>query len=77
MVQHMLPGLDLYHADPAQPVTTASEEPEDLDHDLSDLSEVCNGWPAAQLRSLSARKMCDQNVLRGSPVAARAAGNTQ
>ena len=34
----MLPGLELYYADPAQPPTTASEEPDDLDHDLSDLS---------------------------------------
>ena len=26
----MFPGLDLYHADPAQPLTTASEELDDL-----------------------------------------------
>ena len=34
----MFPGLDLYYADPAQPLTTAGEELDDLDHDLSDLS---------------------------------------
>ena len=38
----MLPGLDLYHADPAQHLTTAGEELDHPDHDLSDLSEVCN-----------------------------------
>ena len=31
----MFPGLDLYYAGPAQPLTTASEELDDLDHDLS------------------------------------------
>ena len=35
----MLPGLDLYHADPAQPLTTAGEEVGELDHDLFDLSD--------------------------------------
>ena len=36
----MLPGLDLYYADPAQPLRTAGEELDDLlmDHDLSYLS---------------------------------------
>ena len=34
----MFPGLDLHYADPAQPLTTAREELDDLDHDLSDLS---------------------------------------
>ena len=34
----MFPGLDLYCADPAQPLTTAREKLDDLDHDLSDLS---------------------------------------
>ena len=38
---HVFPGLDLYHADPAQPVITTGKELDDLDHDLSDLSEVC------------------------------------
>ena len=38
----MLPGLDLYYADPAQPLTTEGEELlrsiiDDLDDDLSDL----------------------------------------
>ena len=28
MIQHMLPGLDLDYADPAQPLTTAGEEPD-------------------------------------------------
>ena len=26
MIYNMFPGLDLYYADPAQPVTTAGEE---------------------------------------------------
>ena len=30
----MFPGLDLHYADPAQPLTTAREELDDLDHDL-------------------------------------------
>ena len=38
MIWHMFPGLDLYNADPAQPLTTAGEELDYLDHDLSDLS---------------------------------------
>ena len=37
----MFPRLDPYYADPAQPLATAGEELDDLDHDLSDLSEVC------------------------------------
>ena len=40
----MFPGLDLHYADPGQPLTTAAEELDDLDHDLyldHDLSEVC------------------------------------
>ena len=39
----VFPGLDLYCADPAQPLTTAGEELDDLDHDLSDLSDLTNG----------------------------------
>ena len=35
----MFPGLDLYHADPAQPLTKAGAELHDFDHDLSDLSD--------------------------------------
>ena len=38
MIYHMLPGLDLYYADTAQPLTAAGEELDDPDHDLSDLS---------------------------------------
>ena len=34
----MFPGLDLRCTDPAQPLTTAGEEPDDLDHNLSDPS---------------------------------------
>ena len=37
----MFPGLDLYYTDPAQPLTTAHEELDDLDHYLSCLFEVC------------------------------------
>ena len=36
----MLPGLGLYYADPAQLLTTARDELDDLDHYLRDLSEV-------------------------------------
>ena len=36
----MFPALDLYYADPALLLTTAREELHDLDHDLSDVSEV-------------------------------------
>ena len=34
MVQVMYPGLDLLYADPAQPLTTAGEELDNLDHDM-------------------------------------------
>ena len=37
VIQHVFPGLDLYYADTAQPLTTAGEELDDLydlDHDL-------------------------------------------
>ena len=34
----MFPGLDLYCTDPAQYLTTAGEDLDDLDRDLSDLS---------------------------------------
>ena len=34
----MFPGFDLYYADPAQALTTAGEELDDIDHELSDLS---------------------------------------
>ena len=43
----MFPVLDLYFADLAQPLTTAGEELDDIsvdryiDHDLSDLAEMC------------------------------------
>ena len=33
-------GLDLCHADPARPLASAGVEPDDLDHDLSDLSDL-------------------------------------
>ena len=36
----MFPGVDLYYAHPAQPLTTAGEELDDLQDDLSDLFEV-------------------------------------
>ena len=38
LLQHMLSGLDLYYADPGQPLTTAGEELDHVDHDVS---EVC------------------------------------
>ena len=34
----MFPGLDMYYVDPGQHLTTAGEELDDLDRDLSDLS---------------------------------------
>ena len=41
--QHLCPGLDLYSADAAEPVTTAaSDELDDLGDDLICLSEVWN-----------------------------------
>ena len=40
MIYYRFAGLDLCYADPAQPLTTADEQLDDLDHDLSDLSEV-------------------------------------
>ena len=33
----MVPGLDLYYADAAQPLATAGEELDDLDRYLSDV----------------------------------------
>ena len=36
----MFPGLDLYYTDPAQHLITAGEDPDDLDRDLSDLSDL-------------------------------------
>ena len=48
VVLHMVPELDPYYAEHAQPLTTAGEELDDhLDHDLSDLSvrgaKICLG----------------------------------
>ena len=40
----MFPGLVLYYTDPAQPLTTAREELDDLDHDLSDLPDLSEAW---------------------------------
>ena len=40
IVYDMFPGLDLYHAHPAQHIIPAGEEPDDLDRDLSDLYEM-------------------------------------
>ena len=37
MISHMFPRLDPYYADPAQPLTSAGEEPDYLDCDMSDL----------------------------------------
>ena len=44
MIQHTFLGLDLYYTDPAQYLITADRDLDDLDRDLSDisdLSEVC------------------------------------
>ena len=55
----MFPGLGLYYADPAQPLSTAGEELDDLydlDHDLSDLSEVCNSQQCGRAAAQTAVK---------------------
>ena len=39
----MFPGLDLYGTDPSQPLTTAREELDFLDRDISDLSDLDRG----------------------------------
>ena len=36
----MSPGLDLYYEDSAQPLTTAGEELDNLDNDLSELDDL-------------------------------------
>ena len=36
----MFPGLDLYYTDPAQHLTTGSEELDDLDNDLCEVCKV-------------------------------------
>ena len=36
----MFPGLDLYYADPAQPLTAADEELDDLGHDLPEVWNI-------------------------------------
>ena len=41
MIWYMFPVLDLYYADPAQPLTWAGEELDYLDHDLSGLCPTC------------------------------------
>ena len=41
MIWGTFSGLDLYYTDPQQPLTTAGEELDGLDHDLSDLSVRC------------------------------------
>ena len=38
----MFPGLDLHFPDPAQPPTTAGEEVDHLDHDLSQVWDIEN-----------------------------------
>ena len=40
MISHMFLGLDLYYADPAQPLTTAGKELDDLDDLDHDMPEV-------------------------------------
>ena len=39
MISHVFPGLDLYDADHEQSLTMAGEELDELDHDLSDISD--------------------------------------
>ena len=40
MLHDIFPGLELYYTDPAQPLKTTGEELDDLDHGLSDMSDV-------------------------------------
>lgn len=40
----MSAGLDVYHADPAPTIATAGEEPNDLDHDLSEVRQAWVDW---------------------------------
>ena len=47
----MFPRLDLYYADPEQPLTTVREELDDLDHDLSDLSYFISVYECTAARS--------------------------
>ena len=45
MIEDNISELDLYYTDPAQHLTTARQDLDDLDHDLeNDLSEVCIVW---------------------------------
>lgn len=37
----LVPGLDLYLTDPAQPLVTARWDLDDVDRDLYDLSDMC------------------------------------
>ena len=41
MMYHMFPGLDLYYADPAQPLPAAGGEPDDVDGDTSARGVKC------------------------------------
>ena len=43
MIWHMFRGLGMFYADPAQPLPTAGEELDHLDHDLSEGVEVLDG----------------------------------
>ena len=42
MIYHVIPGLGLcyLYTDPTDPLTTAGEQPDDLDRDLYDLSQA-------------------------------------
>ena len=60
VIEDMFPGLDLYYADPAQRITTAGEESDDLDHDLSELPVPgVKAWPGKQRAQISDAKKCD------------------
>ena len=57
----MLPALDVHYTDPAQSLTTAGEELDDLDHDLSVLDDLdhdlCLG-PERVVASIYQRLRC-------------------
>ena len=66
MIHHLLPGLDLYCADPAQPLTTAGEELDYPDHDLSKVSVIvrrairlCAAWALTSITHNIPRKKAE------------------
>ena len=55
MTYDMLSGLDMYCTDPAQHLETAGLDDDELDHDMSDLSEGAPSVPPLPLCSSTAQ----------------------